>query len=282
MQSRRTNNYHSKVLRRGLSVVEFVGCLVALCGGVTMGSMYLGVDLQGIATDVLEYSQVMDFQSAETDELASADTSEDQPTVDTEEIPNDQSPASETSDHADDISGDSEETVNTEASPEATAKLKLESTEELTEAERKKATQDYWKVLNACVRQETLGRKAGAKNFANWQLLDHLTHRLKGHQRVIDKIEQLDAHGVDPKVTLHANQVVAWHLAGVKLNQRALDLITNGPQASLTGPVAQSWQSAATQHRMEEKLVHEKHLGVASYLVHTYKTSGPAQPAASL
>jgi len=37
-----------------VSVVEFVGCLVALGGGIVIGSMYLGVDMRAVAVGVLE------------------------------------------------------------------------------------------------------------------------------------------------------------------------------------------------------------------------------------
>jgi len=274
MQSRRVYNHHKQLQRHGLSIVEFIGCLVALCGGVAMGSMYLGIDLQGIAFDALKKSQVVGFD----DEFLSGN-SEDQQPVDSKASTLDQEPTSKKNR----LDADSSN-ASPEAKIEVTEALTVqsESTSEpphdLTEEEREKATLAYWKALTACLQEEVLGRQSGLKDIGSWQLLDHLTHRLEGHQRVVDKIEQLDDNGVDQKVTFYAKQVMAWHLAGVKLNQRALDLITNGPQANLTGPVAQSWQSAATQHRMEEKLIQEKHLSVASYLAHTYKTPEPTYP----
>jgi hypothetical protein len=45
-------------------------------------------------------------------------------------------------------------------------------------------------------------------------------------------------------------------------------LLTDAPTAQLTGPFAQSWQSAATQHRMEERLLLEKRKAVESYIRH--------------
>jgi len=235
-----------------------------------MGSIYLGVDLQGLATEVLHSSQVDKHEDS-----ATSGSSEDQPPTDTEEALPDQSQASEQYDHVVGFSSASPK-LETNA-PAETATLpesKSNRTQELTENQREQATQAYWKILTACVQEEALSRHAGIKSIANWQLLDYLTHHLNGHQDVVDLIEQLADLGVDQRVTFHAKQVLAWHLAGVQLNQRAVDLITDGPKADLSGPVAQSWQSAATQHRMEEKLIQEKHLGVASYLAHTYESFG--------
>jgi hypothetical protein len=73
--------------------------------------------------------------------------------------------------------------------------------------------------------------------------------------------------------------VLSWQQAGARLYGRAVDLLTDAPTDQLTGPFAQSWQSAATQHRMEEKLVREKHFSVASYLDFTYKDLAPFKPA---
>jgi len=277
MESRLVYNCRNRVPRQGLSIVEFVGCLVALCGGVTMGSMYLGIDLQGAAVDALQSSQMIDFEDSTV-----SDTSEDQSTGDTEASSHAPEPAS-TESNKDAVSSRESTEANAEATTEPTAPTvsASEPLQELTESDREKATLTYWKALTACLQEEAIGRQSGVKNIDNWQLLDHLTYRLEEHQSVVDKIEQLDEYGVDQKVTFYAKQVLVWHLAGVKLNQRALDLITNGPQASLSGPVAQSWQSAATQHRMEEKLVQEKHFSVASYLAHAYKTPEPSKPKAS-
>jgi len=234
-----------------------------------MGSIYLGVDLQGFAADVLQYSQV-----SVQEDLTSADASEDQPAADTEEVPSDLIQEGEQNDQIAGASSKLEEEAATE--PSAPTETESNHVQELTETQREQATQVYWKILTACVQKESLNRHSGVKNIVNWQLLDYLTHHLNGHQNVVDIVEQLDDHGVDQRVLFHANQVLAWHLAGVQLNQRALDLITDGPKADLMGPVAQSWQSAATQHRMEEKLIQEKHLGVANYLAHTYEFLGPS------
>ncbi len=268
MQSRLAKKHQTKALRRGLSIIEFVGCLVALCGGVAGGLMYLGIDLQTVAADVLQSPQVVELQ-----EMTLFGASEDQPTAELEET------LSEKNNHVVDPTSASSEEATTEST--ATQEIETQPTEELSDDQREELTQDYWKILTACVQEEALDRQSSLKNYESWQLLDHLTHRLEGHQRVIDKIEELDERGVEQRVTFHAQQVLTWHRAGVKLNQRALNLITNGPQADLKGPVAQSWQSAATQHRMEEKLIQERHLGVASYLAHTYRTPAPAEPTAS-
>jgi len=57
------------------------------------------------------------------------------------------------------------------------------------------------------------------------------------------------------------------------LFDRSTQLLSDAPTGKLTGPFAQSWQSAATQHRMEEKLIFNKHAAIENYLEHASKMS---------
>ena len=262
--------------RNGLSFVEFVGCLAALCGGVVLGSMYLGVDIKSMAVSVLQRSQIVDpevFGSAtDSPEQATADGEET-----TEELSTSDEAAETPGESTTDLPVDSEQTVSdavaepTDSELEPTGETSAPPVE-LSDEQREAATIAYWKALAACVQEEAVGRQASMKNTENWQLFDYLTHREQGHQRAVDAIEQLDETGVDEKLLSHSRQVLSWQLAGSKLFGRAVDLLTDGPSSDLSGPFAQSWQSSATQHRMEEKLIREKHRGVAGYLEHTYKS----------
>jgi len=46
--------------RNGLSVLEFIGCLMALVGGVWLGALYLGIDLHRVTFVALSESRLMD------------------------------------------------------------------------------------------------------------------------------------------------------------------------------------------------------------------------------
>ncbi len=272
MQFRLTHKNSSRVRRQGLSIVEFIGCFVAMGGGMLLGAMYLGIDIQAVATDTLERARGV--------------MSEDAPAESEEEALKSGKTQSTNSQKTDSPPGETgnQETAELPTTVDSNQTTTKESTAyplELTEAEQARATQAYWKVLAASVGEELAGRELRGKDVSNWQMFEHLEHRQVGHQRAVDQIKQLDDRGVDSKVLDHASQVLGWHVAGAKLYRRALDLITDGPSADLLGPFAQSWQSAATQHRMEEKLVQVKHLSVAGYLNHAYKELGPFIPAAA-
>ena len=267
MQSRSKKN-HRKLLRpRGVSVVEFIGCLAALGGGVVLGSIYLGVDVQTLAAGVLEKADIevpailnRNVQAGETAPVIKV-VEDNAPLA----FPGD-ALAEDTSENtfADD------ESVVLSGSENASGAL---DPIELNDTEKLAATQACWFALNECLQEETSNRSKSIREAGSWQLFDYLLHRKEGHQKAVEAIEQLDHPGVDPRLEIYVRQVLTWHRSGAKLFDRAAQLLTDAPAGNLTGPFAQSWQSSATQHRMEEKLILNKHAAVANYLEHTKKLS---------
>ncbi len=282
MQSRIKQHSRKSCSPRGVSLVEFVGCLAALGGGVVLGSMYLGIDVQTLAAGILEKAdiEIPEILSAHT-EASGAEASEkssvsENPVV----IPSGN--AVET------IADEAVATLDTESSvapleakPFAGSETASDSAEliKLSDGEKLVATQECWLALNECIHEEVDNRSKWMNDSQSWQLFDYLLYRKEGHQKVVESIEQLDQYGIDPRLHAHVQQVLTWHRAGAELFDRAAQLLTDAPAGKLTGPFAQSWQSAATQHRMEEKLILNKHSAVANYLEHIKKIS--SAPSAS-
>lgn len=254
-------------LRQGLSFVEFVGCLAALGGGVVLGTMYLGVDLKTVTLDAVERSELIDLsQFGLNSQSADAEAQEADESLDENPPTTTNSP------------GEAKNQLSADESARP-ATVKVESSiDEVQLTEEERATRAYWNALTTAMREEAAGRETAVRAIQDWQLFDYLSHRRKGHQKAAETLERLRADGVDEIVTSHAKQVYAWHLAGAKLFERAVELLTDGPNADFSGPFAQSWQSGSTQHRMEETLILDKHLGVVSYLDHTYKSLAPFKP----
>ena len=247
--------------RRAVTFVEFVGCLAALGGGLVLGSLYLGVDVKAMAVGVLEQA---DIEVPEILSTAAREVSPKPEQVASEETetPTDEQQATEATEQTENAEPSSVATISEEPPREA-----------LSAAESQAATQAFWLVIDEAVQAETSHRSMPIGESQNWQLFDYLLHRQKGHQRVVETIELLDKHGVDQNVLAHTKQILTWHRAGAQLYERAAHLLTDAPGGKLTGPSAQSWQSAATQHRMEEKLLLKKHVALTSYVEHTLKNS---------
>jgi hypothetical protein len=153
----------------------------------------------------------------------------------------------------------------------------------ITPEQRHALTVAYWDALGVCMQEEVDRRVPAVDAEGNWQVFDYLTGRKDGHLNAADEIARLDVRGVDDHVLAYAKKARAWHIDGAKLFGRAVDLLTDAPTAQLSGPFAQSWQSAATQHRMEARLLEEKQQAVRSYLDHAYVAppAVAAEPAAA-
>ena len=251
------NNQSSTRQRHGLSFLEFVGCLVAMIGGVALGSIYLGIDIKQMAIGVLVQAQVVDAGYFEQSALK-----------------------------AEVLTVAAENTAAAaESNPDAVQAALAAKTEQepaprqFTAEETRAATRAFWNTLTECMLVEAHGRLQGEGHTEEWLLYDYLSQRKKGHEQALKDLEALKALGVDERLVEHGEQVAAWHKSGVKLFEHALSMLSDGPGAKLTGPFAQSWQSAATQLRMEEKLVLDRHHAVANYLDREYAEEGPFVPA---
>lgn len=235
-------------------------------GGVVLGSLYLGMDIQKIAIGVLEQSQIV--APGYFERTAGAPAAQGA------------SPTSDSAAH--DSAGASVAAVaaktDTAALPGQPSAESVPA-KESSFAERSAATRSYWDQLTASMQAEARSRTDGARNPAEWELYDYLSQRLSGHKAVLEQLERLSTTGVDSRLLEHGEQVTNWHKSAIKLFKHALSLLSDGPGAKLTGPFAQSWQSAATQLRMEENLVIERHKGIANFLDREYASEAPFVPA---
>jgi hypothetical protein len=251
--------FQSSVGRHGLSFVEFIGCLAAVAGGLVLGSLYFGVDVKEAAVGALEYAQVMpttnDAASNAVAPTTPVDASQAKPTTET---------ASKAAD-GNSAAASSSTTVLPTAGPTSTEPAKAEAIT-VTPEQRAKLSREYWDALNAHMKTEADNR--ANQSDGAWEIHDYLSSRSAGHRTAAESIARLSLRGVDGHVSAFAKRVLAWHEEGAAMFSHAKDLVTDAPTAQLSGPFAQEWQSAVTQHQMEERLLAEKHAALQSYLDH--------------
>ncbi len=240
--------------RRGVTFIEFIGCIAALGGGIVLGSVYLGVDMQGVAVDLCEKADI------EVPAILQGQTPNDEPTALAHSLGNEHS-AINSSPDTDQAGTDDFADVSQEASTQPQADPVVVP-QALTDEEKRAATQAAWEKLDTAVRRESSNRaKAGHS-----QLYDHIVHRKQGHEAVVEAIKAIDQNGIDPRLASHLDDVLAWHNTGMELFERARQLLAELPGNKLSGPFAASWQSSATQHKMEEKLILDKHAAMAGFM----------------
>ncbi|MCA9261576.1 MAG: hypothetical protein KDA61_20305, partial [Planctomycetales bacterium] len=122
---------------------------------------------------------------------------------------------------------------------------------------------------------ETNRRQAPGDANSETYLFQFLTNCEQSHAEAATAISALNRRGVDPHVLAYADKVHKWHDEGAVLFQYASRLLTDAPTSQLSGPFAQSWRSKATQYRMEERMLREKHAAVATYLEHAQMQTTP-------
>jgi hypothetical protein len=239
-------------MRCGASALEFVGLFTALTGGLVLGSLYLGVDVKGAARRLLNQS------AACKPAVAVTPPANQTPTVPAVQTPA-ATPAKPASEPAE---------PNPEAGPDNASRpdSSVLGSLELTDEQRRQLTRVYWEAVNRYMKQEVEHRTHGTNG--DLALYNLLQARSEGHDAAARAISALETNGVDSRVLAYGEKALAWHQEGAKLYARAKDLLTDAPTAQLSGPFAQSWQSAATQHQMEERLLAEKREAVRSYLGH--------------
>ena len=244
---------------RGLSILEFVGCLSALAGGVILGSIYFGVDVKGILTEVVRRADI-------SPTAAPANSAPAPPALNSVPEPSTTLVAETTAPATADAPAAANDAPTTK--DQSTAGSSLAEAISLTEEQRRELTRAYWKALNESMQAEVDSRSANTGAGSNAGLYAYLATRSEGHEKAAEAIAALSPRGVDGHVASYGDKALAWHREGAKLFARARDLLTDAPTAKLSGPFAQSWQSAATQHQMEEKLLAEKYRAVQLYLQH--------------
>ena len=226
---------------RGLSFVESIGCLTAIAGGLLLGVLYLGIDVKATAMDLLRKSELIAPQWLEVGPEGTGSRPDESSAVPTEQ--------------AADGKQSGAEVVGLEPPTRATTA----AGEQLEQS----PTRQFWQKLLQVMLQESEGRQENDKE----QLFEYLTARQQRHKEAADAIASLgQPRAVDAKVLAYAVHALQWHQSGVNLYQRAAQMLTFAPASQWSGPFAQSWQSAATQHRMEEKLLLAKQNALSRYL----------------
>jgi hypothetical protein len=228
--------------RCGLSILEFVGCLAAVGGGIVVGSMYFGINLKEAAIGVLQYAEVA--PPAQPSSLVAVVVDANSPTQLKVGVP---------------PTGG----VSVAASPTPSG---VQGAISLTAEQREQLTRDYWRELNNIVDAEAQSRATEPEG--GLLLHNYLAHRHAGHREAADALAALNQHSVDGHVAAYAIRVQTWHEEGAAMFAHAKNLVTDAPSAQLSGPFAREWQSSSTQHQMEERLLSDKRAAVQSYLDH--------------
>lgn len=249
---------------RGLTALEFLGCLMALCGGVWLGAFYLGINIQHIAYDALDQAQILEkvpqnFRPEAPPEKTM--TREQLVTTLRAELGSLRNQIAVLRNQQPSVA----DTEATTASSDAVAQL---PTVERTLA--------YWSRLNEIALGEAdLQRDAeSAFNAPNAARVFAIKGRIC--RFAAKSVEAIPTEAVDEEALRFGRQLGLWYTRGGELYERAVNIweTTMGDQARKQ--LNEEWRQIDEQHRNEAKLVQEKASTVRSTLSRIFEFEFPA------
>jgi hypothetical protein len=232
--------------RTGLTVLEFLGCVIAVVGGAWLGALYLGVDVRHVAHTALAQSDLL------------------------EKVPPEWRPPS-----PDDKAMTREQLVATLREELGTLRQELSSlrtgveinaapatTEQIdTSGPRgasKARTRDYWLRINEISLSEAALQKdaESAANDTNAAQVFAIKGRIC--RFAAKSVEAIPSDGVDNLVLQFGRQLAQWYDRGGELYERAVRIWETPTIGQNREQLNQDWRRTELQHRNEALLLKDK------------------------
>ncbi len=237
-----------KNTRAGLSVLEFVGCLMALVGGLWLGAIYLGINVKHVAYFALAESDLM----------------EKVPENLRPEVPESEKGPSQ----AELAKGVQSELValrheitalrNSQETQEAADVPSLESTTTASASaddEAKQATLDYWqKLVDVVERQATL--QVGAESSANESNATKVAAlKARISRFTASGIRSLTTKNVDPAAAKFGADLADWYEASATVYDEAVQVWESPARGEAKEQLTAEWDRKETQNQNEGRLL---------------------------
>jgi hypothetical protein len=250
--------------RSGLTVLEFLGCVIAVVGGVWLGALYLGVDVRHVAHTALAQTELLDKVPAEwrpTGPEGKAMTREQLVETLREEL------GILRQDLAVLQGGVSPVTPSASPASESSPTTPLTITKDKTLA--------HWLRINEIALGEA-ALQADAESAANTVNVARV-FAIKGRiSRFAGKsVEALPSEGVDREVVQFGRKIGDWFERGGDLYERAVRIWESPTASQGREQLNQEWRRAEVQHRNEARLLHDKGVAVRSAVSRQYRVEFP-------
>jgi hypothetical protein len=233
--------------RRGLSVLEFIGCIIAVVGGAWLGAMYLGVDVRHLAHTALSETELLEQMPPEwrppgpqdgvTHEQLVATLREELGTLKTE------------------IANLRSGETSTAAQPQTAAATtdpagKPQPTKERTLA--------YWVRLNEIALGEA-DLQADAETAFN-DLNAARVFAIKGRigRFAAKAVEAIPDEQLDDSVIQFGAQLSQWYEQSGELYERAMQIWESATNDEGRQQLNEDWKRADLHHKNEARLLREK------------------------
>jgi hypothetical protein len=232
--------------RAGLTVLEFVGCLIAVIGGAWLGALYLGVDVNNVAYSALAQSDLLDKVPAQWRPEGPADkamTREQLLSTLREELG----------------------TLRTEITALRTGQAQADASGPATAAAKagspmptKERTIAYWSRLNEIALSEAdLQEEAeAAVNSGNAAKVFAIKGRIS--RFAAKTVEAVPTIEVDQTAVRFGRQLRLWYDHGGELYEKAVRIWESPIGAQARTELNEEWKQADQHHRNEARLLKDK------------------------
>jgi hypothetical protein len=237
--------------RRGLTVLEFVGCVIAIVGGAWLGALYLGVDVRRLAYTALAEAELLESVPPQLRPTAPGDnpmTREQLVATLREEL------GALRSELKSLRSG--EATNLPAAAVAAPASDNNESASEPTASKEK--TLAYWlRISEIALAEAALQKDAeSTSNATNASRVFAIKGRIS--RFAAKSVEAIPSDGVEESVIRFGRQLALWYNRGGELYERAVRIWETPTISQNREQLNKDWSQAEAHHHNEARLVTEK------------------------
>lgn len=255
--------------RTGLTVLEFVGCVMAVVGGAWLGALYLGVDVRNLAYTALAEAELLESVPKNLRPTAPGDnpmTREQLVATLREELGALRSELTALR---------SGETANRPASATASPEGSTSEPAGTPQASKEK-TLAYWtRISEIAVAEAALQKDAeSASNSANASRVFAIKGRIS--RFAAKSVEAIPSDGVDDSVMHFGRQLALWYNHGGQLYERAVRIWETPTISENREHLNKDWRRAEWHHHNEARLVNEKAEAVRSTVSRNFGQEFPA------
>lgn len=254
--------------RAGLSALEFVGCVIAVVGGMWLGAIYLGVDMRRVAHEALSDSELLEKMPEDWRPIAPEDevvTREQLVSTLRQELSGLRSEI--TSLREGDHGGD------TRLAAGAQGQTKKSAT---SGGASKEKTLTYWNRLIEIAGGEAALQADAATAFNDANAAKVFAIKSRISRFAAKAVEAVPQEGVERSVVQFGRQLNVWYERGGELYEKAVHIWESTSAGSQSrAQLNEEWGRAELQHRNETRLLDEKASAVRSAASRTFGLEFP-------
>jgi hypothetical protein len=262
------NTRQSRRLAHGLTVLEFLGCLIAVVGGAWLGALYLGVDMQKVTYTALSESQLLEKMPESWRPPVPAEkamTREQLLTTLREELGSLRNQIS---------------TLHGGKSDESDASKQADSALLPT----KERTLAYWKRLSDIALGETALQQDAESTFSAANAARVFAIKGRISQFAAKSVAAVPTAGVDESALRFGRELGLWYDRSGELYEKAVRIWETPIAPQARTQLNDQWKHADDQRRNEMRLLNDKASAVRGSLSRIYgdefpEFAKPAKPA---